>query len=99
MLITEFMVSQQHFRVETTKHALVRMEQRGIDKFAVAGSILCLGERLLNYNNSGEEIAIINHNHGITVIAQVRKNKIVVITVINRANTFVHAGTVLEQIA
>jgi len=99
MFITQFVINNHKFNVETTTHALKRMEQRMVDKYVVAGIILCLGERLLEYNNSGEEIAIIDQNNNVTVIIQVRHYKAVIITVINRTGVYIREGTKMEEIA
>lgn len=99
MFITQFVINNHNFNVETTNHALKRMEQRRVDKFMVAGIVLCLGERLLEYNDSGEEIAIIDQTNNVTVIIQVRNYKAVIITVINRTGVYIREGTKMEQIA
>ncbi|MGM9572489.1 MAG: DUF4258 domain-containing protein [bacterium] len=99
MLITEVTIKNRKFNVETTTHALQRMEQRMVDKYVVAGIILCLGERLLAYNDSGEEIAIVDQHNNLTIIIQVRSYKAVVITVINKTGIYIREGTKLEQIA
>jgi len=99
MFITQFVINKQSFNVETTTHALQRMEQRRVDKYVVASSILCLGERLLEYNDSGEEVAIIDQSNNVTVIIQVRNHKAVIITVLNKTGVYIREGTKLEEIA
>ncbi|WP_027340181.1 DUF4258 domain-containing protein [Halonatronum saccharophilum] len=99
MLLTETILDDKLFRVEGTTHALKRMEERGIDQELVTAIILSLNERLLDYNDTGEEVAIIDQENNLAVIIEVREHKAVVITVIDRANIHIKDGTRLEEIA
>jgi len=75
------------------------MKERDIDSELVNGIILSLGEKLLEYNDSGDEIAIVDQENNLAVIIEVRECKAVVITVIDRANIHIKDGTLLEEIA
>ena len=99
MLLNETHLNEQYFRIEGTTHALERMEEREIDQELVVAIILSLDEKLLEYNDTGEEVAIIDQEHNLAVIIEVREFKAVVITVIDRANIHVKDGTLLEEIA
>ena len=99
MLLATFKVINRNFRIESTTHAYQRMEERDIDKNTVISSIKGLDYKILLYNNSGEEIAVIDQEHDIAIISEVRYNKIVVITVINRSNIHIKEGTKMEEIA
>ena len=99
MLMAEVKILNRGFRIESTTHALRRMEERDIDKKIVTDIVCGLDNKVLRYNNSGEEIAIIDQDHDIAVIIEVRYNKVVVITVIDKANIHIKEGTVLEEIA
>ncbi len=99
MLLTETILDGKSFRVEGTTHALKRMEERDIDQELVTAIILTLNDRLLDYNNTGEEVAIIDQDNNLAVIIEVREHKAVVITVIDRANIHIKDGTRLEEIA
>jgi hypothetical protein len=99
MLLAEFEIIDKDFRIESTIHALKRMEERGIDKKIVIDVIMGLDYKVLVYNNSGEEIAIIDQENNIAVIIEVRLDKVVIITVIDRANIHIKNGTSLEKIA
>ncbi len=92
-------INNNNFRIESTTHALERMEERGIDRQVVLDVIQELDYKVLIYNDSGEEVAIIDQEHDIAVIIEVRLNKVVVITVIDRANIHIKDGTLLEEIA
>ncbi|KXS42500.1 MULTISPECIES: DUF4258 domain-containing protein [unclassified Candidatus Frackibacter] len=99
MLLTECFLDGRYFRIESTTHALQRMKERDIDSELVNGIILSLGEKLLEYNDSGDEIAIVDQENNLAVIIEVRECKAVVITVIDRANIHIKDGTLLEEIA
>ncbi len=99
MLLGKITITNNNFRIESTTHALERMEERGIDRQVVLDVIQELDYKVLIYNDSGEEIAIIDQEHDIAVIIEVRLNKVVVITVIDRANIHIKDGTLLEEIA
>ena len=98
MLLAEMQIRNRDFRIETTTHAYERMNERNIDKKIVTAVIKDLNLKVLFYNNTGEEIAIIDQEHDIAVIIEVRLNKVVVITVIDRANIHIKDGT-REEIA
>lgn len=99
MLLAKIKILDKGFRIESTTHALERMEERSIDRDTVTEVIKELENKVLLYNNTGEEIAIINQEHDIAVIIEVRLNKVVIITVIDRANIHIKDGTLLEEIA
>ncbi|AZO95704.1 DUF4258 domain-containing protein [Iocasia frigidifontis] len=99
MLLAEFSIIDYGFRIETTTHALRRMKERDINPAVVGEVIKGLDYKIMFYNNSGEEIAIIDKGHDIAVIIEVRLYKVVVITVIDRSNIHIKEGTLLEQIA
>lgn len=99
MLLGEFQLTGNPFRIESTTHAIKRMSQRRIASWVVTGIIAHVGERLLEYNDTGEEIAIIDTERDLAVIAEIRSFKAVVITVIDRGKIFLKDGTRLEEIA
>ena len=99
MLLSEVEILDKDFRIESTTHAARRMEERKIKKNIVVDVVKGLDVKALVYNNTGEEIAIIDQLHDIAVITEVRLNKIVIITVIDRANIHIKDGTRLEEIA
>ncbi len=99
MLLEEFQISNRYFRIETTDHAFERMRERNIKEKTVINVVRELNFKVLFYNNTGEEIAIIDQENDIAVIIEVRFNKVVIITVINRANIYIKEGTCLEEIA
>lgn len=99
MLLDEFFIINKGFRIESTIHALQRMEERNIEQSVVLEVIKGLDHKVLLYNNSGEEVAIIDQEHDIAVIIEVRFNKVVIITVIDKANIHIKDGTSTEKIA
>lgn len=99
MLLGEFQLTGNPFRVVSTAHAIRRMSQRGIASWVVTRVIAELGERLLAYNDSGEEVAVIDPERNLAVIAEIRAYKAVVITVIDSGDIFLKQGTRIEKIA
>ncbi len=99
MLLGQFAIINKDFRIESTTHALKRMEERKINPQVVKEVVEGLDYKVSFYNNSGEEIAIIDQEHDIAVIIEVRFNKVVIITVIDKANIHIKDGTLLEEIA
>lgn len=96
----KFLFNPVPFRVEFTTHALERMNERKITEETVKSLIRGLGRRrLFELNDCGSELAILDHTQNMSVILEVRLNKAVVITVMNRSNIFVKKGTLKEQIA
>ncbi|MBM7624658.1 DUF4258 domain-containing protein [Sporohalobacter salinus] len=99
MLLTECFLDDHYFRIESTTHAMDRMKERSIDTSLVTNIILSLGDKLLDYNDTGDEVAIVDQKNNLAVIIEVREGKAVVITVIDRANIHIKEGTLLEEIA
>lgn len=99
MLIGQIQINRNPFWIECTTHAIRRMSQRRIASWVVKDLLENVGDKLLLYNNTGEELAIVDTRNDITVIVQVRLHKAVVITVINRGEIYIKRGTRLEHIA
>lgn len=99
MLLGKLVVKGEFFRVESTAHALKRMKERGVEDDVVINTLQELSYKIMVYNDTGEEIAVIDQEHDLAVIVEVRMNKVVVITVIDRADIYLKDGTMLEEIA
>lgn len=99
MLLGKLVAGGVDFRVESTTHALKRMEEREVGHDAVISTLQELSCKIMAYNDTGEEIAVIAQEHDLAVIVEVRMNKVVIITVIDRADIYLKDGTMLEKIA
>lgn len=99
MLLGKLAAEGVDFRVESTAHALKRMEERAVEHDVVINVLQELSYKIMAYNDTGEEIAVIDQEHDLAVIVEVRMNKVVVITVIDRADIYLKDGTMLEEIA
>ncbi|ADL11963.1 DUF4258 domain-containing protein [Acetohalobium arabaticum] len=99
MLLAECFLDDHYFRIESTTHAMDRIKERSIDISLVTSIILNLGNKLLDYNDTGDEVAVVDQKNNLAVIIEVREGKAVVITVIDRANIHIKDGTLLEEIA
>ena len=97
--IAKLKIKNQDYSIRATIHSLIRMEQRGIDEYVVSGTILSLGhEKLLAYQNTSKDIAVIDKVKKIAVIATFNKNTIKIITVIDKEDIWVKNGTSIENI-
>lgn len=94
--IAEVKIEKMKISVRASEHALERMEERKVDKFAVAGAIIALGERLEALR--GQEAIVIDKEKDLAVVFGITKNTANIITVINKSNVFVKSNTVVEHI-
>ena len=92
-------IDGQQYSIRATGHALDRMEQRGVDAYAVAGTVMALGpERLTALQAAEEEAIIIDREKEISVVIAFSGNRVQVVTVIDKAATFVKSNTTIENI-
>ena len=93
-----FHFNGRQYEIRCTIHSLERFKGHGIDVDAALGSIVALGrERLDYFANSGNDVAIIDKDHHISVIITFESDgdytQIRIATIIPRDNIFVKAGT------
>ena len=93
-----FHFNGRDFEIRTTDHAYHHLERK-YDMDVVCGNIIALGkERLYNYADQGNDVAIIDEDHDITVIItfegkEMGANQIRIRTVIDKSNVWVKSGT------
>lgn len=92
-VISNFDIKGKQFEIIASSHCLERMDQRGISKLRVIGSIHMLGEAVIKKHSCGEELMIINEDYGFSIVCSIKKDSIVIITVINKSNIYVQRGT------
>lgn len=87
------------FRILGTTHSLERIEEYGLNGYHISGSLLSLGDKLNQYNNSGQHILLPDENKGVSVVFTVEDYIVVLITVIHSGETWGKIGTVIEKIS
>ena len=91
--LMSFSFNGRHFEIRTTDHRKDHQERK-YDMNVVCGDIIALGkERLYNYADQGEDIAIIDEENNLSVIITFEGNQIRIRTVIDKSNIWVRKGT------
>jgi hypothetical protein len=73
------------FNVVGSGHALDMLAERNIDKYHVLGSIIALGEKLIQYNNNNKHIMITDEGKNISTVFAIENYMIVLVTVIDKS--------------
>lgn len=98
-MIAELKINGAQYSIRATAHAVERMAEREVDQYVVAANVMALGkQRLLELQEAQAEAIVIDEDKNIAVVIGFKKNRIQVITVINKANVFVKKDTVIERI-
>ena len=98
--LAQIQIEGQSWSVRASGHAIDRMAQRGVDAFAVTGTVIALGpERLQELKEQEAESIIIDQVRDIAVVIGFKGNRIMVVTVIDKSNVFVKSNTTIERIA
>ena len=93
-MIAQLTINKKQYSIRATGHSIERMAERDIDEEIVVGNIMALGrEKIIQLQNEEAEAIIIDENTNSSIVIGFKKNKIQVITVINKANVFVKEGT------
>jgi hypothetical protein len=87
--IGTFIVHNRIFNVIGTTHSISRLEERGISRYHVLSTILGLGEKLLEYNNSGNHIIISDETKNVSTVFTIESNTIVIITVMDKGAIYI----------
>ena len=96
--LMNFSFNGRDFEIRTTDHTYQHLERK-YDMNVICGDIVALGkERLYNYADQGDDVAIIDHDHDLTVIItfegkEMGANQIRIRTVIDKSNVWVRSGT------
>jgi len=98
MYVCSFLIDNHNFKVETTNHFEERIKGRGINKEVVVENVFSLKDKIKDYNNSGQEVAVIDEDNDLAFILEVRSSKVVLITAINKSDIFLKNGTEVEEI-
>ncbi len=97
--LAQIKINNKSYSIRATIHAIERMNQRNVDEYVVAGTVLSLGEaRILKLQQQEEDAIIIDKEKNIAVVITFQNNTIKIVTVINKSNVFVKSNTTIERI-
>lgn len=92
-------INNLNFMIHASTHALKRMTQRNINKYAISGSIIALGkDALLSIQESKDQAILIDERRNISIVFAVKNYRIDIITVINKSNVFVKKNTKIVKL-
>lgn len=93
-------IEGKDYSIRASEHALQRMEERQVDSYVVAGNVMALGaERLQELQRKQEEAMIIDEENEVAVVIAFKGNRIMLVTVLNKANCYVKKGTRIERVS
>lgn len=96
-----FTIEGVPFCIFVSNHANLRMKQRKVQKYAAFGSIVALGEELLDMKH-GEEFCVIDQDVGISVVCALYCRSlevyIEIITVLDNSRFYAKKGTKVYKI-
>lgn len=93
--VTQFTIQNKTYSIRLTNHAEDRLKQRNIDIYQTIGSILSLGEkRIQYYSGSNRDIFIMDKENGFSIVCNIELRTITIVTVIDKIDCFVRAGTI-----
>jgi len=100
--IGSFLVKDKIFNCISSNHALEMLRKRNISKYHVFGSIVSLGEKLIEYNNNNKHIMISDDDKGITTVFTIENYIVVIITIIDKGEEVYisrnsHKETIIEK--
>jgi len=97
-VFAELKIDGQTYSIRATAHAMQRMDERQVDEYVVTGNVMALGkDRLKELQEQGDDAVIIDEVRDIAVVFGFNKNKVTIITVINKSNIWVKDGTQIER--
>jgi hypothetical protein len=111
-LITEFLIKGYKIKVHISNHGEKRLRKRikkssnikaDIDEYVVASNILALGKRVIPHCKNNDDVAIIDEDNNITVIAEFievsdSEGKVNIITILDKTNIYVKDTTTIERL-
>ena len=94
-MINTFTINNKTYSIRLSDHAQLRLNQRHIDLFQAVGTILSLGEsRITEYAGSDKDIFIQDKQNGFSVVCNITKMTITIITVIDNADCYIKTVTI-----
>lgn len=97
--LTTLQINGDTYSIRATKHSLERMDERNIDEYFVASDLLSLGkDKIVELQNDEEDIALIDEDNEVSIIFGFTKNRIMVITVIDKSDIYVKSNTKIQKL-
>ena len=98
-MINSFTIFNKTYSIRLTNHAEQRLQERQIDLFQVTGSILSLGENIIEkYSGSNRDIFIMDKANNFSVVCNIVNYTIMIVTVIDNADCWVKSGTIAVRL-
>jgi hypothetical protein len=82
--IGTFAIDNKVFNVIGSSHSLDMLQERDIDKYSVLGTIIGLGEDLVQFNNNNKHIIVSNKDKDCSTVFTVENWTVVLITVLDK---------------
>lgn len=93
--INTFTINNNTYSIRLSNHAQQRLTQRNLDLYQVTGSILSLGQQQIEYYaGSNRDIFIKDSQNNFSVVCNIVKNTITIVTVIDNADCWIKSGTI-----
>lgn len=97
--ILTFNKDGETFSVRVSEHSAKRVNQRGIDENNILSAIFALKiERLIEAREEDKDLAVIDEKNDFALILGMTKNRINIITAIDKADIWVKEGTDTHRI-
>jgi len=98
-MISSFTIADKTYSIRLTNHAQQRLTDRNIDLFQVTGSILSLGENIIEkYSGSNRDIFIMDKANNFSIVCNITYRTITIITVIDTCDCWVKNGTIAVRL-
>jgi len=111
-LITEFLIKGYRVKVYISNHGEKRLRKRiknneqfkgNVDEYVVASNILALGKRVIPHCKNNDDVAIIDEDNNISVIAEFvelsdNEGRVNIITILDKTNIYVKDTTTIEKL-
>jgi len=92
--LLKFSYNGIEFSIRATEHSLERFKENNIDVDIACGDIISLGkERLYQYSECGDDVAIIDKDNNFVIIITFEVYQIRLKTIIPRSNAYIKSGT------
>lgn len=98
-MISSFTIGNKTYSIRLTAHAKQRLTDRNIDLYQVTGSILSLGENIIEkYSGSNRDIFIMDKANNFSIVCNIENCTIMIVTVIDSADCWVKNGTIAVKL-
>ena len=99
IMISSFTIADKTYSIRLTAHAKQRLTDRNIDLYQVTGSILSLGENIIEkYSGSNRDIFIMDKENNFSIVCNITYRTITIVTVIDNSDCWVKNGTIAVRL-